>query len=226
MSNSDDATPPAGSLPRRGFLVMMGSAVLGRFMLPEAAGAGASGEAAAGAVAATGDAAAAAGSAAFDDRVRRVLLAPQWHGDFMIYVLDKEEEGADPEIRIWTFDDEAERAEARRFHNVCHWRSWHDHDELRALLATADSWLVRFNQLGHFGLLNTTDPELLFGPGEEEIYTEDPSQAATFDREQAFATILRFSEQFGFDKEEHAYYFEPVQPADAMRDLRAERATL
>jgi len=221
MSDSDNAPPSASSLGRRGFLVMMGSAVLGRFLLPEVSGAGATAEAAAGAVAATGDVAAGAGSAPLDDRVRRVLLAPQWQDDFMIYVLDKE--GADPEIRIWTFDDEAERAEARRFHDVCHWRSWHDHDELRALLATAESWLVRFNQLGHFGLLNTTDPELLFGPGDGEIYTEDPSEAATFDREQAFATIIRFSAQFGFDEEEHAYYFEPVQPADAMRDLRAER---
>lgn len=221
MSNSDDTQRSAGSLGRRGFLVMMGSAVLGRFMLPEVASAGESAEAVAGAAAGTGEASAT--GAVYSDRVRRVLLAPQWHGDFMIYVLDKEEEGADPEIRIWTFEDEAERAEARRFHDVCHWRSWHDHDELRTLLATADSWLVRFNQLGHFGLLNTTDPELLFGPGEEEIYTEDLSEAATFDREQAFQTIVQFSVQFGFDKEEHAYYFEPVRPADAMRDLRAER---
>jgi hypothetical protein len=219
MSDSDDVTSPVGSLGRRGFLVMMGSAVLGRFMLPPPTEAEddedededkdeASAEAAAETVLVDGV------EAPLKERALHLLILPEYDDELMVLCFD------DCETMIWDLETDEERAEAKRLVDIAGWRSWRTEAELRALLAPADSWIIRHNRLGFFLFLNSDDPAFVLDPA-SHCLSYEKGQAVLFDRDSALDMVLRLTELDAANPSSHSFYWEPVQPADAERDFRA-----
>jgi hypothetical protein len=116
----------------------------------------------------------------------------------------------------WDPDTNAEQAEAERFYEAAHWKSWTTPADLQRLLRPKGLWLIRWNLLGRYEFLTTKDEHLVFGPGDGDffLFHSEPSKAVQVTSEEALHLIPRLMKDFG------GWIFEPVKPEQAMNDLR------
>jgi hypothetical protein len=215
MTDLPESEPRVAGPSRRGFLVMLGTVVLGRFSIPGLADD----------LPAPSPAATEPQLETVKDRVRRLIIPPSWDEErnSMVYCIGS---GDESETRIWIFDSEAERDEARRFYEAATWVPWTTEDELTALVRDPGPWLIRMNRLGCFSYLNTADENYIFSPVEEgeddaPLFSENADEGVEVSSQKALSIILRYTKEW--ELEEYDSYLEPVRRAEAKRDFRDER---
>jgi hypothetical protein len=129
-----------------------------------------------------------------------------------------EEELKSRELRImaWDPEGEAEKAEAERFFEATHWRSWTTTADLRRLLLPQGPRLIRWNLLGRYEFLTCKDEHVMFAPGNDDfiLFESDPRKGVQVTTEEALHFIPRLTKEIG------GWIFEPVKPEQAMNDLR------
>lgn len=217
--DSGDEIRKSSGVGRRSFMVMMGSLLLGRFALPNLAGAESANDFE---VVDTTDASRAdSGAAQLNEQVRRVFGLPSWNDGhtFLLWVEETDDEEMVP--MMWVVDTPEEKAEAERFYKAATWRSWRTVEELKELLKADGPWLVRWNFGGRLRFVNSSDRKLLFETDGYAELTSEPSNAATMSSGDALEIILRMTEMVEGLGAGTAIYYEPVRPIDALKDFRA-----
>jgi len=197
---------------RRSFLVTLGSFILGRFALPSVGDAF-------GATQTTETAAEAATDA---NQARRLLTLPTWERGRNVMIWSEMTNDATAKTKIWVIETPEEEAEASRFYDAAHWRSWRTHEELAALLRTPGPCLIRYNAIVSLMFFSTDDEKVLFGPGSDDtpVLTNDPKEAVVFGSQRALTLIPRLMVEFNLVGSQ--YYLEPVNPVEPLANLRPQ----
>jgi hypothetical protein len=184
---------------------MLGALTFGRFELPE--------------LAATPCPTAGSPRKRQKEAIRWLLVEPvrvRHAPNALIWV---EEDFGTRELRVMAWDPvgPAEIAEAVRFYQAAHWKSWTTVDDLQRLLRAKGPWLIRWNLLGRYEFLTSKDEHVLFGLGSSEflLFHSHPSKGVQVTADEALALIPRLMQEYG------GYIFEPVKPAYATKDLRS-----
>jgi hypothetical protein len=183
---------------------MLGALTLGRFELPE--------------LTATPCPATGSPRKRQNEAIRWLLVEPVRVGRAPNALIWVEEDFGTRELRVMAWDPVglAEIAEAQRFYQAAHWKSWTTVDDLQRLLRAKGPWLIRWNLLGRYEFLTSKDEQVLFGPGNSDflLFHSDPGKGVQVTAEEALALIPRLMQEYG------GYIFEPVKPAYATKDLR------
>lgn len=101
-------------------------------------------------------------------------------------------DGEKPRFMLWTPETEEEHAAAERFRRTISWQPWTTREELRAILATGDRWLVRNRSAGGRMLFIAASNETgVLGSGTAHLgMTGDPADAAVVGSARAEEIIL------------------------------------
>jgi hypothetical protein len=200
--STNPPTISSRGLPRRSFLMAMGSTILGSFLFPTPSSAAGSAPSAAGAAA----------EARVAGRVRRLLA---W--------LETFDEDKEPHVMSWYPETDEEKAEAQRFFEIAMWRSWRTLEELHAILRQPGPWLIRQNNKENYMFLSTTDPKVMLDTERDEAFNYHPSVAVQLTSEQALELIPLLMDKGYGNWTGGAAYLEPVKPEDALTNFRALR---
>jgi hypothetical protein len=212
-------------LSRRSFLVAMGSAFLGTFVMPAPADAPEDLP-----TAPPEDPAQTLTGGSRGDpppltgQLRRVVGRPvkSQNGKTLAWMETFESDGA-VHVMVWTPETPAEWAEANRFFEAARWRSWKTREELHAILGAPGPWLIRYNLNETYNFITSTDESFLFGPGEDNrIFTNDPAEGVRVSSEVALDLIPKLMNAYG-NWDDGAIYLEPVRPEEALKNLRESR---
>ena len=211
---------PKDGTSRRTFLVMLGSAVLGQFALPEI-------EAGTPAQPAPDPRLPSIGPLADEvTKTRRLLGVPVRHtqNENVLLWTESREGGGEPRIMVWHAETEEEQAAARRFYEVATWRSWRTMDDLRRILRDPGPWLVRCDAFGTFFFLTTTDHAKIAAPTSEDstLLMGDASLGVRVSSGAGSADLVPrlMRKMFPQDDGRTNLYFEPVRVVDAETDFR------
>lgn len=215
MSDDEPKTIASQGLPRRSFLVSLGSVFLGVFRMPAAPG----GEGAPATRAEAPPVDPETGRIA--GRIRRLVGRPvkSRRGHALAWTERWEEDG-ELHVMQWVPETPEEVAEAERFYRVARWRSWTTPDELKALLTDPGPWLIRYNLGEVFNWVNTTDEAYIYDDPDALFLTNDPKAAAQMSAATVLRMMPRLMGRFGHNIDEGHIYFEPVKPEWATENLR------
>ena len=213
--STNPPTITSRGLPRRSFLMAMGSTILGSFFLPTSLSAAKS---------ASTTAAGTAADARVAGRVRRLLAGPVWNErKTALAWLETFDEDKEPHVMSWYPETEEEKAEAQRFYEIAMWRSWRTLEELHAILRQPGPWLIRQNFQETYCFLRSTDPKIMLDTEKDDAFNYDPSLAVRLTSEQALELIPQLMDK-GYGKwTGGGAYLEPVKPEDARTNFRARR---
>lgn len=201
-------------LPRRSFLVSIGGAILGRFMLPPLPGETTPSEA-------SGTVLTNSSDDKVVDMARDLLTKPVWNKRTpnVLCWLEKRRHDGKICVMCWHLETDEERTQGQRFSDFFTWKRWETDKDLQAILRHPGQWLVRFNvnydQTYRF--LVTADQVLIVADG--EIHTDDPAKGVLVNSSQALQMIPWLNNSLGSGPHESIYY-EPVRPEDAMVNFR------
>ena len=212
--STNPPTISSRGLPRRLFLMAMGSTILGSFLFPTPSSAAESAPSAAGAAA----------EARVAGRVRRLLAGPVWNEKRTALAwLETFDEDKEPHVMSWYPETDEEKAEAQRFFEIAMWRSWRTLEELHALLRQPGPWLIRQNFQETYCFLCTTDPKIMLDTEKDEAFNYEPSVAVRLTSERALELIVRLMDA-GYGKwTGGGAYLEPVRSEDARKNFRSLR---
>lgn len=215
MSDDEPKTIASRGLPRRSFLVSLGSVFLGVFRMPAAPGGEAAPAARAEAPPVDPETGRIAGT------LRRLVGRPVKSGKTgALAWTERWEEDGELHVMLWQPETPEEVAEAERFYRVARWRSWTTPDELKALLTDPGPWLIRYNLGEVFNWVNTVKEEEIFDDPDALFLTNDPKAAAQMSAATVMKLMPRLMTTFGNHPEEGWIYFEPVKPEWATENLR------
>jgi hypothetical protein len=202
-------------LPRRSFLVSLGSVFLGVFRMPAAPG----GE---GAVATRAEAPPVdPETGRIAGRIRRLVGRPvKGRKGHSLAWTERWEEDGELHVMRWTPETPEEVAEAERFYRIARWRSWNTTDDLKKLLTDPGPWLIRYNLGEVFNWVNTVNEAEIYDDPDALFLTNDPAAAARMSAATVMKMMPRLMSAFGNNPEEGWIYFEPVKPEWAAENLR------
>jgi hypothetical protein len=206
--NEDVPQVRSRGLHRRSFLVSVGSFLLGWFVMPNPLPA----------LRGEGGQPPEEGKEGIDGRIRCLIGRPVKTKDGRVLSWLEEFEDGEPHVMIWELETKEEREEGRRFFEIATWRSWNNRDELERILATDPGpWLIRYNMGETYEFFTSRDFKYLLG--DNEILSPDPQDAVQVSSREALRLIITLMPVYGGG----FIYVEPVKPADALRNFRAER---
>jgi hypothetical protein len=196
----------------------MGTAIIGRFLIPDPTSAAG--------VASASTAGAAGGGAETEvaGLVRRLLAGPVWnkHGTVLAW-METFDEDKKPHVMSWYPETDDEKAEAKRFFEIAMWRPWRTRQELQALLRQPGPWLIRQNFQEAYCFLCTTDEAVMLGTKDDFVFSYDVEKAVRLTSERALV-LIPWLMDVGYGKWTGGPpYLEPVKPEDARTNFRSLR---